>query len=207
MRFTSSILTACLACSASTAAFAPASLQRSSTKSTSTSARFSTTATSPPERVAPGAGWEPEWNDSVTGLPPSEFIQSDMNKPDIAGMWECPLTRWDADGIDVVAAQKAAASVPHCPLEQHATPAENAMGAAYFSENSEKIRADLLKYGAIWFRGFDLMKSVQGYRAMHEAIGLEPCLDPLHSSGLRKFASERDALYEEVRNVRVDGRG
>jgi hypothetical protein len=26
-------------------------------------------------------------------------------------------------------------------------------------------------------------------------------LDPLHSSGLRKFASERDALYEEVRYV------
>jgi hypothetical protein len=33
---------------------------------------------------------------------------------------------------------------------------------------------------------------------MHEAMGLSPCLDPLHSSGLRKFASERDALYEEV---------
>jgi len=33
---------------------------------------------------------------------------------------------------------------------------------------------------------------------MHEALGLDPCLDPLHSSGLRKFASERDALYEEV---------
>merc|ERR1719356_1235245 len=33
---------------------------------------------------------------------------------------------------------------------------------------------------------------------MHESLGLDPCLDPLHSSGLRKFASERDALYEEV---------
>lgn len=42
------------------------------------------------------------------------------------------------------------------------------------------------------------MKSVAGFREMHEALGLEPCLDPLHSSGLRKFASERDALYEEV---------
>lgn len=61
------------------------------------------------------------------------------------------------------------------------------------------IRKELLKYGAIWFRGFDLMKSVQGYRDMHEAIELQPCLDPLHSSGLRKFSSERDALYEEVR--------
>jgi hypothetical protein len=33
---------------------------------------------------------------------------------------------------------------------------------------------------------------------MYESLGLLPCLDPLHSSGLRKFASERDALYEEV---------
>lgn len=100
--------------------------------------------------------------------------------------------------IDVRAAQREAAKMPHCPLEIRASAADNAMGAEYFSKNSEKIRSELLKYGAIWFRGFDLMKSVSGNREMHEALGLEPCLDPLHSSGLRKFASERDALYEEV---------
>lgn len=72
------------------------------------------------------------------------------------------------------------------------------MGVAYFEKNKDKIRADVVKYGAIWFRGFDLMKSVKGLREMQHAIGLDPCLDPLHSSGLRKFASERDALYEEV---------
>jgi hypothetical protein len=107
--------------------------------------------------------------------------------------------------IDVKKAQAAAAKMPHCPLETRASAADNAMGAEYFRKNSEKIRADILKYGAIWFRGFDLMKSVQGYRAMHEAIGLEPCLDPLHSSGLRKFASERDALYEEVNKPSLRG--
>ena len=100
--------------------------------------------------------------------------------------------------IDVVKAQKEAAKAPHCPLEVRASPNDNAMGAEYFSKNKDKIRADLLKYGAIWFRGFDLMKGVAGHREMYEALGLEPCLDPLHSSGLRKFASERDALYEEV---------
>ena len=89
--------------------------------------------------------------------------------------------------------------MPHCPLEVRASDADNKLGAEYFAKNKDKIRADLLKYGAIWFRGFGLMKSVAGYREMHEQLGLEPCLDPLHSSGLRKFASERDALYEEVR--------
>ena len=88
--------------------------------------------------------------------------------------------------------------MPHCPLEVRATAADNAMGATYFSQNRDKLRADLLKHGAIWFRGFTLMQSVAGNRLMHEAMGLSPCLDPLHSSGLRKFASERDALYEEV---------
>jgi len=87
----------------------------------------------------------------------------------------------------------------HRPLEMRASASDNAKGEAFFSENADKIKADLLKYGAIWFRGFDLMKSVEGYRAMHESLGLDPCLDPLHSSGLRKFSSERDALYEEVR--------
>jgi hypothetical protein len=100
--------------------------------------------------------------------------------------------------IDVVEAQKMASKVPHCPLEMRASDSDNAQGAAFFSDNADKIKEDLLKYGAVWFRGYDLMKSVKGYRAMHEALGIDPCLDPLHSSGLRKFASERDALYEEV---------
>jgi len=128
-----------------------------------------------------------------------------MNKPDRSGMWECPLTRWDSEGIDVAEAQRMAKSVPHCPLELRASEADNAKGAAYFVENKEMIRAELLKYGAIWFRGFDLMKDVQGHRTMYESIGLDPCLDPLHSSGLRKFASERDALYEEVNKPSLRG--
>jgi hypothetical protein len=101
--------------------------------------------------------------------------------------------------IDIEQAQKEAAKMPHCPAEIRASNADNVMGRDYFATNKEKIRADLLQHGAVWLRGFDLMKDVQGHRAMYEALELEPCLDPLHSSGLRKFASERDALYEEVR--------
>jgi hypothetical protein len=100
--------------------------------------------------------------------------------------------------INLQDAQKKAATMPRCPLEIRAKAADNAKGAKYFADNRAEIRGQLLKYGAIWFRGFELMKSVAGFREMHEQLGLEPCLDPLHSSGLRKFASERDALYEEV---------
>ena len=117
--------------------------------------------------------------------------------------WQCISTISSSlipRSVDVVQAQKEAAKMPKCPLEIRASPSDNALGAQYFVDNKDKIRAELLKYGAIWFRGFDLMKSVKGHRLMYESLGLDPCLDPLHSSGLRKFASERDALYEEVRD-------
>ena len=49
-----------------------------------------------PERVAPDAGYIPDWEDRP-GLSPEEFMASDMSKPDLSGMWECPLTKWDSD--------------------------------------------------------------------------------------------------------------
>jgi hypothetical protein len=50
------------------------------------------------EKTAPSAGWEPEWDNRGNGLSPNEFMQSDMTAPDLSGMWECPLTRWDSEG-------------------------------------------------------------------------------------------------------------
>ena len=55
----------------------------------------------------------------------------------------------------------------------------------------------LEKHGTIWFREFDLMKDEEGFRRMWE-LDMDPCLDPLHSSGLRKFLAKTDAVYEEV---------
>ena len=173
---------------------------------------------STPEKTAPGAGYWPEWEDRQ-GLTPEEFLKSDEAKPDRSEMWECPLTRWDSDKIDVVAAQAQAkkatmkkADFPFAPPVKKSFPhqirasaSDNSKGVEFFKQNKDKIRADLLEHGAVWVRGFDLMKSVAGYREMWEALGFEPCLDPLHSSGLRKFASERDALYEEVNKPSLRG--
>ncbi len=74
---------------ASASAFAPISNVGSST-------RLQSTAT-PPERVAPDAGYMPDWEDRP-GLPEEKFLETDMSKPDLSGMWECPLTRWDSEG-------------------------------------------------------------------------------------------------------------
>merc|ERR1712161_160870 len=81
--------------------------------------------------------------------------------------WECPYTRWDSENIEVEKAQSEARKAAKCPLEIRASASENE--TSYFRENSDKIREQLLKHGAIWFRGFELMKDVKGYREMHEA--------------------------------------
>ena len=78
-----------------TAAFVPSSARH--TLHTASSALGATVEDSQVVRQAPDAGWVPEWEDRL-GLPESEFLASDMTKPDLAGMWECPLTRWDSEG-------------------------------------------------------------------------------------------------------------
>lgn len=196
MKFTVVALTAALAFPQLSLGFAPTG--------TPVGARTELASSVAPEREAPGAGYVPDWEDRP-GLSPEEFMASDMNKPDRSGMWECPLTRWDSDDIDIVKAQREAARMPKCPLALRASAADNAKGAQYFADNKGSIRKELLKYGAVWLRGFDLMKSFKGHREMYEALGLDPCLDPLHSSGLRKFASERDAIYEEVNKPSLRG--
>merc|ERR1719379_147946 len=72
------------------------------------------------------------------------------------------------------------------------------MGKMYFIEKREEFAAMLQTHGTIWFRGFDLTKDPGGFRTFWESLDLPPCLDPIHSSGLRKFLSKQDAVYEEV---------
>ena len=96
-----------------------------------------------PIRVGPDAGFMPEWEDRV-GKDPSTFLVSDESNPDLAGMWECPLTLWDSEGIDVKQAQAECAKQPHCPAELRADDAANADGVEYFRQNREKIRSDLV---------------------------------------------------------------
>jgi len=112
---------------------------------------------------------------------------------------DCPRTTWDADELDIEFWQKKykEEDLPVCPIEVIATPEANAQGVAYFTERRDELKALLEKHGTVWFREFDLMKDEEGFRRMWEALDMDPCLDPLHSSGLRKFLSKKDALYEE----------
>jgi len=115
---------------------------------------------------------------------------------------DCPTTLWANDlvGDELTKWQEKYRSedLPTCPVEVVATPEDNAAGIDYFLENRDKLMEMLAKHGTIWFRGFDLTKDPTGFRNFWEALQLDPCLDPIHSSGLRKFLSKKDALYEEV---------
>lgn len=81
--------------SASVAAFSPASLRH---QPRTTLSLHATLADKPAlVREAPGAGYVPEWEDRP-GLTQEEFLRSDISKPDLSEMYECPLTRWNAEG-------------------------------------------------------------------------------------------------------------
>mmetsp|Transcript_112823 Transcript_112823/g.319576 ORF Transcript_112823/g.319576 Transcript_112823/m.319576 type:complete len:519 (-) Transcript_112823:126-1682(-) len=158
-------------------------------------------ATAPaPERTDPGAASRPEWANKEA--PKENFMASDPSRPDLSGLRECPRTRWDTKFDSVEQAQQEARAAVRergeFPLQITATPEDNAKGRAYFAENRASILAGMQKHGAVWLRGFHSTKDIAGFRAFWEELGLLPCLDPIHSSGLRKFASERDAVYEEV---------
>lgn len=93
---------------------------------------------------------------------------------------DCPPTVWNSEDIDLAALKTAP---PLKPLLEWEGPLENVM-------------PKLLEHGCIWFKG--IAKDEGEFRAFYEELGLDPCLDPIHTSGLRAFASAPDAIYEEV---------
>lgn len=128
--------------------------------------------------------------------------------PDVGDLPLCPSTLWDIkiDGAENAKQEASAGAVAAtCPLEVMASPEENAAGAAYFTENSEALMAQLQEHGCLHFRGFDLMKNPEGFRAFYDAMGLPLCLDPIHTSGLRKMISKKDGIYEEVNKPSLRG--
>jgi len=121
-------------------------------------------------------------------------------RPDLTGMLpDCPSTIWKANDIDI-------ANLPEvtetAPLIIDAAELGDAMTKdaelEYFKNRSKEIMEQLQKHGAIWLRNFEMMKDATGFRAMYEALQLNPCLDPIHTSGLRDMVGKKDAVYEAV---------
>merc|ERR1712216_257450 len=113
---------------------------------------------------------------------------------------DCPTTKWNVDKIDIAAEQARykQEGIPESLLTITATAEDNAKGLEFFVENKDRIMSHMQQNGAVILKNFELSKKPDGFRRVWETLGLAPCLDPIHSSGLRSFLSARDGVYEEV---------
>uniref|UniRef100_A0A7S2C8S4 TauD/TfdA-like domain-containing protein n=1 Tax=Octactis speculum TaxID=3111310 RepID=A0A7S2C8S4_9STRA len=123
--------------------------------------------------------------------------------PDVGDLPLCPATKWNSDFEDVVA-ERGTDPLPACPLEWTAEDAAEG-GVEYFASKKAEIMQSLQDHGCIWFKNFDLMKDTEGFRAFYDALELDLCLDPIHTSGLRKMTSPKDGIYEEVNKASLAG--
>jgi len=121
-------------------------------------------------------------------------------KTDLSGaLPDCPATIWNADDIDV---QNLPAIKESAPLIIDAAELGDELKKGtekeWFLSQREKIMKQLQDHGAIWFRNFESTKDAEGFRAFYEALQLNPCLDPIHTSGLRAMEVQKHAVYEAV---------
>jgi hypothetical protein len=118
-----------------------------------------------------------------------------------------PLTAWGSQISDIRNAQaearaKTAPDFTRTLQKEDVLPADadNDAELAWLSANAKKIRDDMELHGAVIFRGFNLMKEQPGFEAFYDAIGMNPCMDPLFSVSARPTAdgSKNSAVYEAV---------
>lgn len=121
-------------------------------------------------------------------------------------MPDCPKTMWNGEGIDINNLPEVKET---CPLIIDALEMKAALEGRdekeYFAAERKKIMEELQKHGAILFRNFDSMKDSAGFRTFFEQLELNPCLDPIHTSGLRAFEQKNDAVYEAVNKPALAG--
>jgi alpha-ketoglutarate-dependent taurine dioxygenase len=119
-----------------------------------------------------------------------------------------PLTSW-GDKIDDIAQlqeQMRSADLPSFSLEISAvrdwklSSDDTAGQLKAATEKADELKEQLQAHGAIVFRDFDLMKSQEGFQQFYAALGMRPCLDPLHSVAARPTVdgSKNSPVYEAV---------
>jgi len=110
---------------------------------------------------------------------------------------KCPETVWNADGIDL-----SPSALPEArrvlPLELRYDASSGASEEEFIASRREELLEQLTASGAIWFRGFELMKSQDGFQKFYQLLELDPCQDPLASVGARAIVNKKSAMYEAV---------
>eukprot|EP00440_Ansanella_granifera_P062809 gb/GFBE01068105.1/.p1 GENE.gb/GFBE01068105.1/~~gb/GFBE01068105.1/.p1 ORF type:complete len:490 (+),score=137.42 gb/GFBE01068105.1/:1-1470(+) len=111
---------------------------------------------------------------------------------------DCPATIWNADNIDIDNLPPVGETAPLIIDAKEIAEELKKGEKEWVMAQKEKIMAQLQDHGAIWFRNFESTKDANGFRAFYEALELNPCLDPIHTSGLRAMTEKKDAVYEAV---------
>mmetsp|Transcript_112173 Transcript_112173/g.356467 ORF Transcript_112173/g.356467 Transcript_112173/m.356467 type:complete len:495 (+) Transcript_112173:100-1584(+) len=121
-------------------------------------------------------------------------------KKDLSGkLPDCPRTIWKADNIDIDNIPQPRETAPLIvDAKDLAERLASGTEEEYFVAEREKIMEQLQLHGAILFKNFQTMKDAEGFRAFYDALQLNPCLDPIHTSGLRDMIGKKDAVYEAV---------
>lgn len=131
----------------------------------------------------------------VAAPPKSEFEKASFDTS-INEIPKCPLTRWNADEINLAELGPA----PDRTLPYTVT--MDALGGLseeeYITANREMLLEQLTASGAVWLRGFELMKTQDGFARFYQLLGLDPCQDPLASVGARAVVNKKGAMYEAV---------
>jgi len=135
----------------------------------------------------------------ATAAGKTEFEKASFDTS-IEGVPLCPLTKWDAEGIDLKANAAAAPAVERTlpDLIEKSDIPEGMSELEYFRANKDELLARLTESGALWIRGFETMKEKDGFRDFYEQLGLSPCQDPLASVGARAVVDKNNAMYEAV---------
>eukprot|EP00282_Hemiselmis_andersenii_P007981 CAMPEP_0114126388 /NCGR_PEP_ID=MMETSP0043_2-20121206/9806_1 /TAXON_ID=464988 /ORGANISM="Hemiselmis andersenii, Strain CCMP644" /LENGTH=419 /DNA_ID=CAMNT_0001219375 /DNA_START=62 /DNA_END=1321 /DNA_ORIENTATION=+ len=113
-------------------------------------------------------------------------------------MQQCPETIWGPT-VDIEAEQQKLkdAELPEFPTYVH-KPADVTDEAAYFAENKDMLLQKLQDHGAVVLKGFSTTGEPEGFESMWKTLGMEACLDPLHSVAGRPVVSGKNAVYEAV---------
>lgn len=70
----------------------------------------------------------------------------------------------------------------------------------YVKNHAMDIKQQMVESGAVVFRGFDLMKTQEGFQSFYKALGMKVCLDPLHAVSARPTVDgkKNSPVYEAV---------
>lgn len=117
-----------------------------------------------------------------------------------------PLTSWgDRIGnIRDLQQELRKSNLPEFAPEIHAKDLglvdDTAAQLQYFTDHATELKEKMQQHGAVVFRGFDLMKTQDGFQQFYQAVGMKTCLDPLHSVSARPTVDgkKNSPVYEAV---------